>query len=174
MFSTYSEITGDDFSHDRVVFCSHIFIQFFISIDKKIFCFVEFALFFCFLLTANSNKVQKFIVPTFNLFCEFENGIVIALVRSLCPFIFYETCFWSALQIPIQRRRCIVHLHAFSCFNCDHAYLSAITVCPAMFNVVKVVDILMHVSPAQDFFSLFALLHLTLVLLLFNRIWFVQ
>ena len=105
-------------------------------------------------------------------FGELENGIVITLVRSSCAFIFYETCFWPALQIPIQRCRRIIHVHAFFCFKCDDAYRSAITVCPAMFNVVKPVDALMHayVSPAQDVFCLFPLLlHLTSVLLLFNR-----
>ena len=40
-----------------------------------------------------------------------------------------------------------------------------------MFNAVKPVDALMHVSPAQDFFCLFPLLlHLTLVRLLFNKL----
>ena len=105
-------------------------------------------------------------------FCELEHGIVITLCRGYRPFIFYETCFWPALQIPIQRRGCIIHLNAFSCFQCNDTYRSAITVCPAMFNAVKPVDALMHVSPTQDFFGLFELqllLHLTSMLLLFNR-----
>ena len=41
-----------------------------------------------------------------------------------------------------------------------------------MFNAVKLVDALMHVSPAQDLFCLFPLLlHLTLVHLLFNKVY---
>ena len=116
-----------------------IFIQFFISIDKK-------------------NSLSPSTWKNYLSFGELENGVVITLVRSLCAFIFQETCFWPAHQIPIQRRRRIIHVHAFFCFKCDNAYRSAITVCAAMFNAVIPVDALMHVSPAQDFFCLFPLL----------------
>ena len=112
-------------------------------------------------------------MATFCSFCELEHRVVIALVKSLCAFIFYESCFWSGLQIPIQRRRCI-KTHLYSSFKCD-AYRSAVPVIvfPTMFNAVKPVDALMHVSPARDFFRLFKLqlflFHVALVLLLFNR-----
>ena len=95
-------------------------------------------------LDANSYKAQKFNMPEFCSFCELENRVVITLARVSCAFIFQETCFWPALQIPIQRRGCVIHVHAFFCFKCDNAYRSARTVCAAMFNAVKPVDALMH------------------------------
>ena len=105
-------------------------------------------------------------------FCEFEDRILITLFRSFDSFIFYKVCFWSAIQFPIQRRGRIIHLHPFFCFKSDHAYRLAVIVCPAMFNAVILLDLLTHVSTAQDFFGLFELqllLHVALMLLLFNR-----
>ena len=78
--------------------------------------------------------------------------------------------FWSVFQIPIQWWRGIVHFHAFS-FKSDHAYRPAVIICVAMFNAVIPVHSRLHFSPAQDFFSLFLLLlHVALVLLLFNKV----
>ena len=103
-------------------------------------------------------------------FCELEHGIVITTARRSRVFIFYETCFSPAFQIPIQRRGRIIHVHAFFCFKCDNAYRLDVIVCATMFNAVKPVHSRLHVSPAQDLFRLFPMLfHVTLVLLFFNK-----
>ena len=108
-------------------------------------------------------------MPPFCSFCELEHGIVIALCRCLITFIFYEVCFWTAIQIPIQRRGRIIHVHAFFCFKCDNAYRLAVIICATMFNAVKLVHSRLHVSPAQDLFRLFPLFfHVAIVLLFFN------
>ena len=48
-----------------------------------------------------------------------------------------KRCFCPAIQIPIQRRGRIIHVHAFFCFKCDNAYRFAVIVCATILNAVK-------------------------------------